>query len=155
MALLIVGGGLVTKLCLTLATPWTAACQAPLFMGFSRQAYWSGLPFPSPGLFSWRGIRKGTSRDSLVVQWLRLYALNARGPDLIPGQGITSRMPQLKIPHDARKIPHSATKIQCSKIQKGEGKHRGRSKDKNILLLLLKFEMFPSSGCHHMTFLPL
>ena len=31
------------------ATPWTAACQAPLFMGFSRQEYWSGLPFPSPG----------------------------------------------------------------------------------------------------------
>ena len=29
-------------------TPWTVACQAPLFMGFSRQEYWSGLPFPSP-----------------------------------------------------------------------------------------------------------
>ena len=32
------------------ATPWTAACQAPLSMGFSRQEYWSGVPFPSPGL---------------------------------------------------------------------------------------------------------
>ena len=31
------------------ATPWTIACQAPLSMGFSRQEYWSGLPFPSPG----------------------------------------------------------------------------------------------------------
>ena len=30
------------------ATPWTAAHQAPLSMGFSRQEYWSGLPFPSP-----------------------------------------------------------------------------------------------------------
>ena len=30
------------------ATPWTAACQAPLSMGFSRQEYWTGLPFPSP-----------------------------------------------------------------------------------------------------------
>ena len=30
-------------------TPWTAAYQAPPFMGFSRQEYWSGLPFPSPG----------------------------------------------------------------------------------------------------------
>ena len=29
--------------------PWTVACQAPLSMGFSRQEYWSGLPFPSPG----------------------------------------------------------------------------------------------------------
>ena len=29
-----------------LATPWTVACQAPLFIGFPRQEYWSGLPFP-------------------------------------------------------------------------------------------------------------
>ena len=33
----------------TLATPWTVARLAPLSMGFSRQEYWSGLPFPSPG----------------------------------------------------------------------------------------------------------
>ena len=31
------------------ATPWTAADQAPLSMEFSRQEYWIGLPFPSPG----------------------------------------------------------------------------------------------------------
>ena len=31
------------------ATPWTVAHQAPQSMGFSRQEYWSGLPFPSPG----------------------------------------------------------------------------------------------------------
>ena len=30
------------------ATPWTVACQAPLFMRFSRQDYWIGFPFPSP-----------------------------------------------------------------------------------------------------------
>ena len=30
------------------ATPWTVAHQAPPSMGFSRQEYWSGLPFPSP-----------------------------------------------------------------------------------------------------------
>ena len=35
--------------CPTLATPWTVAHQAPLSVGFSRQDYWSGLPFPSPG----------------------------------------------------------------------------------------------------------
>ena len=40
---------LVTKLCLTLATPWTIACQAHLSMVFSRQEYWNGLPIPSPG----------------------------------------------------------------------------------------------------------
>ena len=38
------GGGSVAKSCLTLATPWTVACQAPLSMGFSRQAYWCRLP---------------------------------------------------------------------------------------------------------------
>ena len=31
------------------ATPWTIAYQSPLSMGFSRQEYWNGLPFPSPG----------------------------------------------------------------------------------------------------------
>ena len=30
------------------STPWTVAYQAPLSMGFSKQEYWSGLPFPSP-----------------------------------------------------------------------------------------------------------
>ena len=41
--------GLVTKLCLTLAIPQTVAHQASLFMGFPRQEYWNGLPFPTPG----------------------------------------------------------------------------------------------------------
>jgi len=39
--------GLVAKSYPTLETPWIEACQAPLSMGFSRQEYWSGLPFPS------------------------------------------------------------------------------------------------------------
>ena len=38
-------------------TPWTAARQAPLSMGFSRQEYWSGLPFPSPGDLPDPGIK--------------------------------------------------------------------------------------------------
>ena len=33
-----------------LATPWTAAYQAPPYMGFSRQEYWSGVPLPSPNI---------------------------------------------------------------------------------------------------------
>ena len=40
---------LVAKTCLTLATPWTIACQVLLSMEFPRQEYWSGVPFPSPG----------------------------------------------------------------------------------------------------------
>ena len=41
------------------ATPWTVAYQAPPSMGFSRQEYWSGLPFPSPGDLSDPGIEPG------------------------------------------------------------------------------------------------
>ena len=37
-------------------TPWTVACQAPLSMGFLRQEYWSGLPFPFLGDLSDPGI---------------------------------------------------------------------------------------------------
>ena len=43
------GVGLVAKSCLTLVSPWVIAHPAPLSMGFLRQEYWSGLPFPSPG----------------------------------------------------------------------------------------------------------
>ena len=39
------------------ATLWTAAHQAPLSMGFSRQEHWSGLPFPSPGDLPDPGIK--------------------------------------------------------------------------------------------------
>ena len=44
------GGVLVAQSCPTLATPWTVAHQAPLFMEFSRQEYWSGLPFISQAI---------------------------------------------------------------------------------------------------------
>ena len=50
------GGGLVAKSCPTLATPWTAACQAPLSIGFYRQECWRGSPFPSPGDLPGPGI---------------------------------------------------------------------------------------------------
>ena len=39
------------------ATPWTAVCQVPLSMEFSRQAYWSGVPFPTPGHLLDSGIK--------------------------------------------------------------------------------------------------
>ena len=42
------------------ATPWTVAHQAPLSMGFSRQEYWSGLPFPSRGDLPDPGIEPGS-----------------------------------------------------------------------------------------------
>ena len=42
-------------------TPWTVVPQAPPSMGFSRQEYWSGLPFPSPGDLPDPGIEPGSS----------------------------------------------------------------------------------------------
>ena len=49
-------------------TPWTITCHAPLFMGFSRQEHWSGLPFPPPG-------------DG-VIQWLNPCLLHWQADSL-------------------------------------------------------------------------
>ena len=65
------GGGLVAKSCLILETPWTVARLTPLSMGFSRQEYWSGLPFPSPGDLPNPGIKLGSAAlqaDSLPTE---------------------------------------------------------------------------------------
>ena len=63
--------GLVTKSCPNLATPWNVTCQASLSMGFSRQEYWSGLPFPSTGDLPDTGIKPrspGSQVDSLPTE---------------------------------------------------------------------------------------
>ena len=55
------------------ATPWIVARQAPLPMGFSRQEYWSGLPFPSLGDLPDLGIEPGSpalQADALPSQLL-------------------------------------------------------------------------------------
>ena len=64
------GGGLVAKSWPTLATPWTVASQAPLSMGFSRQEYWSGQPFPSPGDLSAQGSNPGLPHCRQVLHQL-------------------------------------------------------------------------------------
>ena len=54
-------------------TPWTIARQAPLSMGFPRQEYWSGLPFPSPGDIPDLGTEKASlalQADSLPLSYL-------------------------------------------------------------------------------------
>ena len=51
----------VSQSCLTLVTPWTVAYQASLSMGFSRQEYWSGFPFPSPEDPPDPGVEPGSS----------------------------------------------------------------------------------------------
>ena len=62
---------LVTQSCLTLCTLWTVAHQAPLSMEFSRQEYWSRLPFLSPGDLPDQGIEPRSpalQADSLPSQ---------------------------------------------------------------------------------------
>ena len=51
------GSDLVANSCPTPETQQTEACQAPVSMGFSRQEYWSVLPFPSPGDLPNPGIK--------------------------------------------------------------------------------------------------
>ena len=65
------GGGLLTKLCPTLATPWTVACQAPLSVGFFWEEYWNGLPFTLAGDLPDPGIKPGSpalQADSLSME---------------------------------------------------------------------------------------
>ena len=65
---------LVAQLCLTLHDPMDCiACQVPLSMEFSRQEYWSGLPFPSPGDLANPGIEPGSPT-------LHVYSLPSEPP---------------------------------------------------------------------------
>ena len=87
------------------ATPWTVAYQAPQSMEFSRQEYWSGLPFPSPGSLPDPGIEPGspalqadallseppgkrmlndTSMGAMTVLRLSIYSQKV-GSDPVPG----------------------------------------------------------------------
>ena len=67
----------VAKSCLTLRPPWTVAYQAPPSMGFSRQRYWSGLPFPSPEIFPTQGSNLGLPHSRQM-----LYCLSHQGSHL-------------------------------------------------------------------------
>ena len=63
------------------ATPWTVAYHGPLSMGFSRQEYWSGLPFPSPEDLPNPGIEPRSSA-------LQVDAL----PSELPGKSLMSKV---------------------------------------------------------------
>ena len=49
------------------ATPWTVACLAPLSLEFSRQEYWSGFPFPPPGIFPTQGPSPGLPHGRRIL----------------------------------------------------------------------------------------
>ena len=58
-----------------LATPWTAAYQAPLPMGFSRQEYWSGVPLPSPTDTCYTWIKSENITRSELGTKVRCYSM--------------------------------------------------------------------------------
>ena len=68
----VVGVQLLSRVRL-LRPPWTVACQAPLSMGFSRQEYWSGLPYP---------CSKMSIRASQEVQWQRICLLTQENQEM-------------------------------------------------------------------------
>ena len=65
---------LVAKSCPTPVTSWTVARKVPLFMGFSRQEYWSRLPFPSAGDLPDPGIKSGSPalQADACIGWARM-----------------------------------------------------------------------------------
>ena len=75
-----------------LATPWTAAYQAPPFMGFSRQKYWSGVPLPSP-IF----------QTHFCLSWTRDYVLMIPKASSCPERPWLSspRLPPGSFTHDS------------------------------------------------------
>ena len=68
----------VAQSCQVLATPWTAAYQAPPSMGFFRQEYWGGAPSPSPTPYKKRNLKLITylNGGTITLNLLRkIYAL--------------------------------------------------------------------------------
>ena len=84
-----VAGCLVIKFN-SVATPRTVARQAPLSMGFSRQEYWSGLPFPSPGDLPHTGIKPAptSQADSLPLSHRVIAYLQGKPRHFGERQGI-------------------------------------------------------------------
>ena len=96
-----------------LATPWTVAYQAPLSVGFSRQEYWSGLPFPPPGELPDPGIEP----MSPVSPALQAHSL----PTEPSGKSTyASQSGQKKVPKGAPLSPVLTLQVRTWLLQKRE-----------------------------------
>ena len=86
----------VAQSCRLLATPWTAAHQAPPSMGFSRQEYWSGVPLPSLSNTAvsenpaWN--RSGESRNSKYKRLFWSFAIKEKDKNRAVVEGVCSIM---------------------------------------------------------------
>ena len=101
----------------SLRPPWTVACQAPLSMEFSRQEYWSGLPFPSAGILPDPGIKPGfpaLQTDSLPTE--------LRGKSLSYQSSLSCQTPVWVFVW----LIHGRPDAWCWEILKAKGKEGGR-----------------------------
>ena len=71
-----------------LVTPWTVACHVSLSMEFSRQEYWTGLPFPTPGDLPDPGIKPACLMSPALISGLFLLHHLGSPKDLIGGRCI-------------------------------------------------------------------
>ena len=88
-------------------TPWTIACQAPLSMEFSRQGYWSGLPFPSPGDLPNPGIEPmypALHADNLLTELLEKPGVGMGGRIQFSPQHSGPQNSKLKICNNSKLI---------------------------------------------------
>ena len=118
-------------------TPWTVAHQAALSVGFSRQEYWSGLLFSSPGIFPTQGLNPGLLDCRRV-----LYCLSHCGS---PWEGCLLKG---RLGASARKSSHCQKqtplfhKVSKSMNEKEEGTNYSDIKTLNILVVFFSYPVF-------------
>ena len=117
--------GLVAVLCSVMsdsATPCIVARQAPLSMGSSRQEYWGGLPFPTPGIF----LTQGSNPCLLHLQHCRqiLYHWVTWEAQEVPPNGLSTTMESADVCIYWCPI-NGAPLHECPSEQQGEGESHG------------------------------
>ena len=103
------------------ATPWTEACQAPLSTEFSRQEYWSGFPFPSPGDLPDPGIEPhlqlGRQEHYHWATWASPFSLTTFNSCKIHGNFQTERGNNMQATVRADSTFRATKKYQFSSVQ--------------------------------------
>ena len=114
--------------CPTLCDPWTAACQAPLSMGFSRQEYWSRLPFPSPRTLSAEELMllNCSVRRLLRVPWTARRSNQSILKEISPGCSLEGLMLELKLQYFGHLMRRTDSLEKTWMLGKIEGRRRRR-----------------------------
>ena len=104
------------QLCVTL---WTTACQAPLFTGFSRQEYWSGLPCPPPGDLPNPGIEPASLMSPALAGEFFTTSTTWRAHMEILNRAGGVRFPKAMKETEESRGPSSKTEesVQCPPLQ--------------------------------------